>query len=75
MVVVSADPAIQAERVLARPDMTAERFEAILARQMPDSDKRRRAHFIIDTGRGFAAARHQVEGIVRALSGPGRRKG
>lgn len=71
--VVSASLSVQRERVLARPDMTGERFEAILARQMPDSDKRRRAHFVIDTGRGFAAARHQVEGIVRALSGPGRR--
>lgn len=70
--VVSAPLSVQRERVLARPDMTAERFEAILARQMPDSDKRRRAHFIIDTGRGFAAARHQVEGVVRALAGPGR---
>lgn len=70
--VVSAAPEIQSARVLARAGMTPERFAAILGRQMPDADKRRRAHFIIDTGRGFDAARHQVAGIVRALAGPGR---
>lgn len=71
--VVSASAQVQRERVLARNGMTPERFEAILAKQMPDADKRRHAHFIIDTGRGFAAAQHQVAGLVRALSGPGRR--
>ncbi|WP_127088067.1 dephospho-CoA kinase [Aquabacter cavernae] len=71
--VVSAAPDVQRERVLARPGMTEERFALILRKQMPDAEKRRRAHFIIDTGRGFDAARHQVRGIVRALSGPGRR--
>ncbi len=73
--VVSAPKAVQRERVLAREGMTDEKFATILAKQMPDEEKRRRAHFVIDTGRGFAAAEHQVEGIVRALSGPGRRKG
>lgn len=73
--VVSAPKAVQRERVLAREGMTDEKFATILAKQMPDVEKRRRAHFVIDTGRGFAAAEHQVEGIVRALSGPGRRKG
>lgn len=71
--VVSAPKAVQRDRVLARPGMTEDTFEAILAKQMPDADKRRRAHFVIDTGRGFEAARHQVAGIVRALAGPGRR--
>lgn len=70
--VVSATPEIQSARVLARDGMTPERFAAILGRQMPDVDKRRRAHFLIDTGRGFPSARHQVAGIVRALAGPGR---
>ncbi|GGF75736.1 dephospho-CoA kinase [Azorhizobium oxalatiphilum] len=70
--VVSAPEAVQRERVLARPGMTPERFEAILKRQMPDAEKRRRAHFIIDTGRGFPAARHQVDSLLRGLSGPGR---
>lgn len=73
--VVSASKAVQRERVLAREGMTDEKFATILAKQMPDAEKRRRAHFVIDTGRGFAAAEHQVVGIVRALSGPGRRKG
>ena len=71
--VVSAPETVQKARVLARPGMTEERFALILAKQVPDADKRRRAHFLIDTGRGFAAARHQVAGVVRALSGPGRR--
>lgn len=71
--VVSAPPEVQRDRVLARPGMSEERFALILRKQMPDAEKRRRAHFIIDTGRGFSAARHQVRGIVRALSGPGRR--
>ncbi|MEW6255449.1 MAG: dephospho-CoA kinase [Pseudomonadota bacterium] len=75
VVVVSAPAAVQRDRVLARPGMTAERFALILGKQMPDSDKRRRAHFIIDTSRGFDAARHQVQGVVRAVSGPGRRRG
>ncbi len=73
--VVSASKAVQRDRVLAREGMTDEKFATILAKQMPDAEKRRRAHFVIDTGRGFAAAEHQVTGIVRALSGPGRRKG
>ncbi|OYY59713.1 MAG: dephospho-CoA kinase, partial [Rhizobiales bacterium 35-66-30] len=71
--VVSAPAAVQKRRVLERSGMTPERFEAILAKQLPDSLKRTRAHFLIDTGRGFDSARHQVRGIVRALSGPGRR--
>lgn len=71
--VVSAPAEVQKARVLARPGMSEERFALILAKQVPDADKRRRAHFLIDTGRGFEAARHQVAGVVRALSGPGRR--
>lgn len=71
--VVSAPAEVQKARVLARPGMSEERFALILAKQVPDAEKRRRAHFLIDTGRGFDAARHQVAGVVRALSGPGRR--
>ncbi|MEP9354558.1 dephospho-CoA kinase [Xanthobacter sp. KR7-65] len=71
--VVSAPKAVQHSRVMARPGMTEEKFAAILAKQIPDADKRRRAHFVIDTGRGFPAAAHQVASIVRALAGPGRR--
>ncbi|WP_439476415.1 dephospho-CoA kinase [Brevundimonas sp.] len=64
VVVVTAPTAVQAERVLARPGMTRERFEAILARQLPDAEKRRRADFVIDTGAGLEAARARVEEIV-----------
>lgn len=70
VVVVTADPAIQAERVLARPGMTRERFDAILVRQMPDAEKRARADFVIDTGRGLEAARDEVEAIVAVVLDP-----
>ena len=73
VVVVTAPRAVQHQRVLDRPGMTDERMQAILSRQLPDEEKRQRAHFIIDTSRGFEAARHQVGGILRALAGPGRR--
>jgi dephospho-CoA kinase len=49
--------------------MTADKFEAILSRQLVDSEKRRRAHVVIDTGLGYEAARRQVQAIIRALSG------
>ncbi len=71
VVVVSADPEIQRARVLARPGMTAERFAAILERQTPDAEKRRRADFVIDTGRGLDAARDQVRRIVETVLSPG----
>ena len=64
VVVVTAPAEVQAARVLARPGMTRDRFEAILARQMPDAEKRRRADFVIDTGEGLEAARARVEEIV-----------
>jgi dephospho-CoA kinase len=65
--VVSAPAEVQ--RVMARPGMTTERFEAILAKQMPDAEKRRHAHFIIDTGQGLPQAKRQVQDIIRALAG------
>jgi dephospho-CoA kinase len=71
VVVVTAPAAVQAERVLARSGMTRERFEAILARQMPDAEKRRRADFIIDTSLGLEAARARVEEIVGTVLAPG----
>jgi dephospho-CoA kinase len=71
VVVVTADAETQRRRVLARPGMTIERFEAILARQMPDAEKRRRADFVIDTGRGLDAARARVAEIVGMVLAPG----
>ena len=66
--VVTAPADVQRERVLARPGMTAEKFEAILAKQMSDAEKRRRADFIVDTGGGMEAARQDVRGIIDALA-------
>ncbi|QBR71465.1 dephospho-CoA kinase [Beijerinckiaceae bacterium] len=66
---VTAPEAVQKERLMQRPGMTPEWLAVILAKQIPDAEKRLRAHFIIDTGRGFAAAERQVRGIVRALAG------
>ena len=68
VVVVSAPPEVQRSRVLERAGMTPEKLEAILARQMPDAEKRRRADFVVDTGRGFEAARAQVRAILDAVA-------
>jgi dephospho-CoA kinase len=54
--------------VLGRPGMTVAKFSVIVAKQMPDSEKRKRADFVIDTSRGFEAARDEVRAILRALS-------
>ncbi|WP_349358747.1 dephospho-CoA kinase [Stappia sp.] len=67
-VVVTASAEVQRARVLARPGMTEDAFAAILAKQMPDADKRRRAHFLVDTGHGLDMARRSVAAILRALS-------
>ena len=69
VVVVTAPAEIQRQRVLSRPGMTEAKFEAILARQMPDAEKRDRADFIIDTGNGLDAARREVRSIIRKLAG------
>ncbi|UES42341.1 dephospho-CoA kinase [Roseibium aggregatum] len=71
VVVVTADADVQRDRVLARPGMSEVRFEAILAKQMPDAEKRRRAHFLVDTGRGMEAAERQVRAILKALAAAG----
>jgi dephospho-CoA kinase len=73
ILVVTAPADVQRARVRMRPDMTDEKFSAIVAKQMPDAEKRRRAHFLVDTGTGFAAAERQVGDILRAIaSRPGR---
>nr|WP_047572585.1 dephospho-CoA kinase [Methylobacterium sp. ZNC0032] len=73
VLVVTAPAEVQRQRVLARPGMTPEKLDAILSRQMPDAQKRRHAHFLVDTSRGLVAAGRQVGSILKALAGrPGR---
>jgi dephospho-CoA kinase len=68
VVVVTAAAEIQRARVTTRPGMTEEKLEALLARQVPDVEKRRRAHFLVDSSGSVAAAGRQVDGILRALA-------
>jgi dephospho-CoA kinase len=68
VVVVTAPESVQKSRVLARPGMTPETFAAIVARQIPDLEKRARAHFIVDTSKGFESAGRQVDSILRAVT-------
>lgn len=67
IVVVSAPADMQRKRVLARAEMTEEKFEAILRRQMPDSEKREKADFIVDTGKGLEHAHARVREIIKEL--------
>lgn len=67
VVVVTAPPEVQRERVLARPGMTEKKFESILAMQMPDEEKRKQADFIVETGHGLDHAREAVREILRQL--------
>lgn len=67
VIVVSAPVAIQRERVLTRAGMTEEKLDAILARQMPDDEKRRRADFVIDTGGDLSTTERQVSDILYCL--------
>lgn len=72
-IVVSAPFAVQRARVLARPGMTAEKFAGILARQVPDVEKRRRADYVVPTGAGRLVTRRALQGIVRDVARrPGR---
>lgn len=73
VVVVSAPAEVQRGRVLARSGMTSEKLDAILARQLPDADKRARADFVIDTGAGLEPAREQVRAVLSALRAGWRR--
>ncbi|PWT88107.1 MAG: dephospho-CoA kinase [Proteobacteria bacterium] len=68
VVVVTAPAHVQRERVLGRAGMTTEKLEAILAKQMPDAEKRRRADFVVDTSGGFDDTRAQVRAILAAVA-------
>jgi len=75
VVVVSAPADVQRARAFERPGMTEEKFQAILAKQMPDAEKRARADFVVDTSKGLDAARVQVREILgRIARMPNRKK-
>lgn len=68
VVVVSAPADVQRARAFERPGMMEEKFQAILAKQMPDAEKRARADFVVDTSKGFDAARAQVREILGRIA-------
>jgi dephospho-CoA kinase len=68
VVVVSAPAELQRQRAFERPGMTEEKFAGLLAKQMPDAEKRRRADFIVDSSQGFDHARAQVHDILRRVA-------
>jgi dephospho-CoA kinase len=74
VVVVSAPAEIQRARAFERPGMDETKFKAITARQMPDTEKRKRADFIVDSSQGFDAARAQVGAILKAVANMPRRR-
>lgn len=69
ILVVTAPPEIQRERVMARPGMTEQKFQSILARQVPDAEKRSLADHVIDTSNGMEAARDAVRALIATLRG------
>jgi len=73
VVVVSAPPEVQRRRAFGRSGMTEEKFAALLAKQTPDAEKRRRADFVVDSSRSFEHARAQVHDILRAVANMRRR--
>jgi dephospho-CoA kinase len=64
VVVVTTSPEVQRQRILARDDMTGEKLEAILARQLPDAEKRKRADFVVDTSHGLDPVRARIRDIL-----------
>jgi len=71
VVVVSAPSDVQRQRVLGRTGMSEEKFEALLARQMPDEEKRAKADFVVDTGGDLSTTERQVRDILSCLGLPG----
>jgi dephospho-CoA kinase len=74
VLVVTAAPEIQRERILARDNMTAEKLDAILARQMPDAEKQKRADFVVDTSHGLDPVRNRVRDILAEAAQMPRRR-
>jgi dephospho-CoA kinase len=74
VIVVSAPAELQRQRVLARENMTADKLDAILARQMPDAEKRKRADFVVDTSRGLEPVRADVKDILAKVAKMPRRR-
>jgi dephospho-CoA kinase len=74
VVVVSAPARMQHERVMSRPDMTEEKFARLLAQQVPDAEKRRRADFVVDSSKDFDSTRAQVRAILQAAKRLPRRR-
>jgi dephospho-CoA kinase len=68
VVVVSAPADVQRQRAFERPGMTEEKFAALLAKQLPDAEKRPRADFVVDTSQSFDHARAQVRDILRLIA-------
>ena len=68
VVVVSAPADVQRARAFVRPGMTEDKLAAILAKQTPDAEKRRRADFVVDTSKGFAHAQGQVRDILKVVA-------
>ena len=74
VVVVSTSPEAQRERILARDNMTNEKLDAILARQLPDAEKRKRADFIVDTSHGLEPVRARIKEILAEAAKMPRRR-
>lgn len=66
-IVMTAPPEIQHQRLLKRPGMTKEKLESLIARQMPDAEKRKRADFLVDTGNGLEASQADLDRILDEL--------
>src|SRR6185437_7538360 len=74
VVVVTTSPEVQRQRILARDNMTDEKLDAILARQMPDAEKRKRADFVVDTSHGLDPVRAQIRDILGQVAKMPRRR-
>ena len=74
VVVVTTSPEVQRERILARENMTGEKLDAILARQLPDAEKRKRADFVVDTSHGLDPVRSRIRDILDQVAKMPRRR-